>query len=235
MGTLLKLIFLEMRKHRFARNFGYAAIANVGILLFLIMIGVVDWGAEDYAFTTYPLSFMLIDTFARATFIIFGGALISKLIISEYRNKTMNVMFTYPIKRHKIIAAKLIIVFAFTFFMIMFTNLLMGAILLTTDHFYPFIADELTGNQALQLLIKYTISSLSAAAMALIPLLFGMRKHSVTATMVSSIFLVFAVCSGVNGPSVSINSIIVIPLTLGAIGLWIASLSMVRLETKDVN
>ena len=54
--------------------------------------------------------------------------------------------------------------------MIMFTNLLMGAILLTTDHFYPFITDELTGNQALQLLIKYTISSLSAAAMALIPL-----------------------------------------------------------------
>lgn len=73
METLLKLIFLEMRKHRFARNFGYAAIANVGILLFLIMIGVVDWGAEDYAFTTYPLSFMLIDTFARATFIILEG------------------------------------------------------------------------------------------------------------------------------------------------------------------
>jgi len=111
----------------------------------------------------------------------------------------------------------------------------MGAILLTTNQFYPFIANELTGNEALQLLIKYTISSLSAAAMALIPLLFGMRKHSATTTLVSSIFLVLVVCSGVNGPSVSINSIIVIPLTLGAIGLWIASLSLVRLETKDVN
>jgi len=235
MGTLLKLILLEMRKHQFARFFGYAAIANVGILLFLLMIGLVDWGAEDYAFKTFPLSFMLIDTFSRATFIIFAGALLSKLVISEYKNKMMNVMFTYPIKRHKIIAAKLIIVFLFTFFMIMFTNLLMGAILLTTNQFYPFIANELTGNEALQLLIKYTISSLSAAAMALIPLLFGMRKHSATTTLVSSIFLVLVVCSGVNGPSVSINSIIVIPLTLGAIGLWIASLSLVRLETKDVN
>jgi hypothetical protein len=27
----------------------------------------------------------------------------------------------------------------------------------------------------------------------------------------------------------------VIPLTLGAIGLWIAALSMIRLETKDMS
>ncbi|MFC9712141.1 ABC transporter permease [Paenibacillus sp. NPDC056933] len=232
---MLKLIKLELRKHRFAGYIGGAAIANIAILLFLIMIGVEDFGAEDYAFLNYSVSFILIDTFARATFIIFGGALISKLIISEYRNKTMNVMFTYPIKRHKIIAAKLIIIFLFIFFNILFTDLLMGAILLTTDHFYSFISDTLTVNEALTLLVKYTSSSLSAAAMALIPLLFGMRKHSATATLVSSIFLVLVVCSGVNGPSVSINSIIVIPLTLGAIGLWIASMSMINLETKDVN
>ncbi len=235
MGTLLKLIQLELRKHRFAGYIGGAVIANIAILLFLILIGLVDYGTENYAFLNYSVSFVLIDTIARATFIIFGGALISKLIISEYRNKTMNVMFTYPIKRHKIIASKLIIIFLFIFFNIMFTDVLMGAILLTTDHFYSFISDALTVNEVLTLLVKYTTSSLSAAAMALIPLFFGMRKHSATATLVSSIFLVFVVCSGINGPSVSINSIIVIPLTLGAIGLWIASMSMIGLETKDVN
>ncbi|MFS0873560.1 ABC transporter permease [Paenibacillus xylanilyticus] len=232
---LLRLILLEMRKHRLAGYIGGAAIANVAILLFLLLIGFTDWGAKDYAFANYEVSFMLIDTCARATFIIFAGALLSKMIIGEYRNKTMNVMFTYPIKRHKLIAAKLVIVFVFTFVMIMFTDLLMGAILLGVDHFYSFIPDSLSNTEAVTLLIKYTISSLSAACMALIPLLFGMRKHSVTTTMVSSILLVLVVCSGINGPSVSINSIIFIPLALGAIGLWIASLSMVRLETKDVN
>lgn len=235
MGTLLKLIQLELRKHRFARNFRTAGIANLALILFLIMIGFTDLGAEDYAFADYHVSFMLIDTFARAVFIIFGGALIAKLIISEYRNKTMNVMFTYPIKRQKIIAAKLIIIFIFTFVMILFTDLLMGALLVITNQFYSFIPDTLTMSDALVLLLKYTISSLSAAAMALIPLFFGMRKHSVTTTLVSSILLVLMVCSGFNGPTFSINTVIVIPLTLGAIGLWIASLSMIRLETKDVN
>jgi len=233
--TLLKLISLEWRKHRFSRNFMYAAIANSIILAFLIMIGFADWGAEDYAFLTHAVSFMLIDTFSRAVYIIFAGALLSRMIISEYKNKTMSVMFTYPIKRHKLIAAKLIIVFAFTFAMILFTDLLMGAALMTVNHYYPFIGDSVTMEEIGLLLVKYTISSLSAAAMALIPLFFGMRKHSATSTIVASVLLVFVVCSGINGPSVSINTIIVIPVALGVVGLWIASMSMRRLEMKDVH
>lgn len=233
--TLLKLIRLEMRKHRFSRNFAAAGIANVGILLFLIMIGFVDIGADDYAYADYQMAFMIIDTFVRATFIVFAGALLSKLVISEYRNKTMNVMFTYPIQRHKIIAAKLIIVFLFTFVMIMVTDLLMGSLLLIANQFYAFIPGSLTYQDTLGFLLKYGISSLSAASMALIPLFFGMRKHSVTTTMTSSLLLVLIVCSGFNGSEYSIHSLIIIPLTLGAVGIWIASLSMFRLETKDVN
>lgn len=224
-----------MRKHRFVRNFANAGFANIGVLLFLIMIGFVDIGAEDYAYADYQTAFMIIDTFVRATFIVFAGVLLSKLVISEYRNKTMNIMFTYPIQRHKIIAAKLIIVFVFTFVMIMFSDLLMGSLLLIANHFYSFIPGSLTNREILGFMLKYGLSSLSAASMALIPLFFGMRKHSVTTTIVSSILLVLIVCSGFNGSEYSIHSLIIIPLTLGAIGIWIASMSMIRLETKDVN
>jgi hypothetical protein len=119
--------------------------------------------------------------------------------------------------------------------MILLTDVLMGALLVAVNHFYDFIPDTLTMRDAWVLLLKYVVSSLSAAGMALIPLFFGMRKHSVTTTLVSSILLVMVVCSGFNGPAFSINTIIVIPLTLGAIGIWVASLSMFSLETKDMN
>ncbi|WP_167527138.1 ABC transporter permease [Paenibacillus cellulositrophicus] len=232
---MLKLISLELRKYRFSRHIGYAAMAGLAILLFLTLLGITDYGAEDYAFSTFAGSFMLIDTFVRATFMIFAGVLLSTMIALEYRNKTMGVLFTYPIKRRKLIAAKLVIIFVFTFGMILLTDVLMGSVLVVVDRFYPFITDSLTMEQARELLLEYTVSSLSAAAMALIPLLFGMRKHSVTTTMVSSILLVLIVCSGFNGPVVSIESIIAIHLALGAAGLCIAWLSMHRLETKDVN
>lgn len=234
MESLLKLISMELKKYRFARYIGYAAMANLAILLFLTMIGITDYGAQDYAFATYSESFMLIDTFVRATFMIFAGALLSTMIVGEYRNKTLGVLFTYPIKRRKFIAAKLVIIFVFTSGMILLTDVLMGSVMFAMDGFYPFIGDSLTMEQAGMLLLEYTFSSLSAAAMSLIPLLFGMHKNSVTATMVTSILLTIIVCSGVNGPLVSINSFIAIHLSLGAAGLLIALLSMLRLEMKDV-
>lgn len=236
--TLLKLIRLEWRKHRFARNFVGAGIAIVSILLFMIMIGVTDFGAEDYAFADYQGAFMLIDTFSRAVFIIFAGSLISKLIISEYRDKTMNVMFTYPIKRHKIIAAKLILVFIFTFTMIMFTDILMGVLLLAANQYYGFITEPVESVALGQIVLKYTISSLSLCRHVSDSSILRYAKALGDGYNGCFDFPCSHRVRGVsssNGPTMSVNNIIVIPLTLGAIGLWIATRSMTRLETKDLN
>ncbi|MNW32114.1 ABC-2 family transporter protein [compost metagenome] len=232
---LLKLISLELRKYQFARYFGYAAIANIAIFFILVMLGFIDYGAKDYAYATYAQSIILIDSCVRATFIVFAGVLLSKMIISEYKNQTMNVLFTYPIPRHKLIAAKLIIIFFFTCSMILLSDVILAILLVIAAYFYPFISDTLTMEQVPGLLLKYTVSALSAASMAMIPLFFGMRKYSVTTTIVSSVLLMLIVCSGFNGPAVSINSIIVIPLVLGMVGLWIAWMSLLRLETSDVS
>lgn len=232
---MFKLISLELRKYRFARMIGYAAMADLALLLFLALIGFTDYGAEDYAYSGYPESFELIDTFVRATFMIFAGGLLSRMIVGEYRNQTTSVLFTYPIKRRKLIAAKLIVILAFTFGVILFSDILLGSILVAADRYHPFVEDSLAMKQVQSMLNAYVVSSLSAAAMALIPLAFSMRKHSVTATMVSSVLLVLIVCSGFDGPLVSIDAALAIQLTLGVAGLAIAWLSMLRLETNDVN
>ncbi len=41
-------------------------------------------------------------TMVRITFTIFTSVLIVKLIIDKYKNKSIAVMFTYPINRKKI-------------------------------------------------------------------------------------------------------------------------------------
>ena len=68
--------------------------------------------------------------------------------------------------------------------------------------------------------------------MSLIPLFFGMRKYSVPATIISSILIVVLVCSNYNG--LSLNDIIVIPISLACIGLFIAYLSIRNIEKVDV-
>lgn len=42
---------------------------------------------------------LLLGTFVRSVFIVFAGVLIAKLIIGEYKNRTITVMFTYPVSR----------------------------------------------------------------------------------------------------------------------------------------
>ena len=75
----------------------------------------------------------MIGAIVRATFTIFASVIIVKLIIDEYKNKSIDVLFTYPIKRKKIITAKLAIVFAFTFVNVLFSTLFLEGIVYLAD------------------------------------------------------------------------------------------------------
>lgn len=101
-----------------------AAFANFIILGFLWMVTFTE--GKD-TFQTIDETFLVIGTFVRAVFIIFGAVLISKLIISEFKNKTILVMFTYPINRKKLLAAKLLIAAGLTFITILISNACVAA------------------------------------------------------------------------------------------------------------
>ena len=59
---------------------------------------------------------------------IFASTLIAKLIIGEYKFKTITLAFMYPISRKKLMVAKLAIVMLFTFSMIIISNALITTI-----------------------------------------------------------------------------------------------------------
>ena len=46
----------------------------------------------------------------RAMLIVWEAVLISVFIVEEYRNKTINLLFTYPVQRGKLIAVKIILI-----------------------------------------------------------------------------------------------------------------------------
>lgn len=64
----------------------------------------------DGEMNSYAIAFQFIDTFSRAVSMIFGASLIAKFIIQEFQNKTMTVMFMYPINRKKMMIAKMLII-----------------------------------------------------------------------------------------------------------------------------
>ncbi|MFD0825028.1 ABC transporter permease [Neobacillus sp. M.A.Huq-85] len=171
----------------------------------------------------------------RGVFIVFAAVLISKMIIQEFRNRTILIMFSYPINRKKILSAKLILIVWMTFIAMTISHIVVifGFIGLNQIfHLTPAIS--LTSNDVLAEIIKVIMFSLTTSVAALIPLYFGMRKYSTPATIISSLLIVSVTCQSI-GPNFSLASIIYIPLALALIALSFVVLAIRNIDHIDLD
>ena len=56
-----------------------------------------------------------IELFTSMAFLVFTSVMLSTYIVSAYKNKTMNLMFSYPIKRQKILVSQIVSCMDFQF------------------------------------------------------------------------------------------------------------------------
>jgi len=76
------------------------------------------------------------------------------------------------------------------------------------------------------------MSALATSFLSLIPLYFGMRKHSGSATIVSSLIVVAICCQNADG--FTLYNIIAVPIGLAILGAAIAYMSIRNIEHVDV-
>ncbi|MPQ31381.1 ABC transporter permease [Clostridium estertheticum] len=230
---MLKLIKLEIKKFKLNKNVKTVMIINL-IILAVLLLGVysLKFNTKENMFRNYSDVFLYTGTIVRATFSIFAAALISKLIIGEYKCKTINIMFSYPIKRKKIMAAKLAIVVIFAFTTMILSNIFLILSIYLLNIFANFIQIPLTQDILLKNLINIFVYSATFSFVSLIPLYIGMRNKSGSATIITSIIVVSLLNSGSNGDTLS--SIIIFPIILAIIGVFVAYLSIKDIEKVDV-
>ncbi|WP_391574506.1 ABC transporter permease [Cohnella sp.] len=227
---MLNLMKLEMRKYRFRGNIIGGFIAIVIITAFMILMSI---DSADQAVGNYEEAFKVADILASVTFTIFGAVLLSKLIIDEFKSKSITVLFMYPIQRRKLLVAKLAIVVLFTFAFGVMTRVLTVSGFYLFNHFAQFIPNDLSQISWMEQSIKILINSVMTSFIALIPLFFGMRKHSTVTTIVSAIFI-GALLNSNAGSDFTLSSIVFVPLLLAALGIAIAYLSIRNIDDKDI-
>lgn len=232
-SSMLKLIRLELRKSKFTFLKG-VLIANLAILVLMFLISFTGLNEGDFA--TYSDLFQGVSVFVKATYIIFASVLISKLVIEEYKNNTITVLFMYPVPRKMLMAAKLIIVFLFTFLSIWLSTIVISGILAGVGYFLP---DLIQGTLTMDLVLTHSMTAgmdaLYASGIALIPLYFGMRRKSVTTTIVSAVLIVMLISSGFGNGSFRMGDLLGISITLALAGAVIAYLSIRNIEHQDVS
>ena len=221
-----------MRKFNFGWYVKGAVIANIlmpAMLCFVFYIARIE---GDLSVTNYGQAFDLISAMVRMVFIIFAAVLLAKLVIEEYKSRTILILFSYPINRKKIIASKLLIIGLLTFVTILLSNIFVAGAVFVINYYFEVIAISVTASEFIKEVIKMIPLAIAAAGTSLIPLYFGMRKHSVPTTILSS-FLVVAVACSYN-PEFSTATFLPLQLGLAAIGVMIAYYGIRNIEKEDM-
>ena len=124
---MLKLIRLEWKKNNIRKYTRGAVI--IAVLLGLFVFALAFWGIAndpDGTLDAAPGTDVIsapIELFTSMAFLIHTSVMLASFIVSAYKNKTMNLMFSYPIKRQKILASQMIAVWSFNFAALTLTKL----------------------------------------------------------------------------------------------------------------
>jgi len=231
-----QLLKLEWRKHRMARYFLSFFSCIVGIYGFVIFAALSSKNDIDSVIPSYNDFLTLVTLLTNITFIILGGVILSRVIISEFRTKTINVLFTYPIRRKTLMLAKLLLVFSLTAAGLFLGTWIMQGLTYFLQPSLGLFEGTFTMREMLDTFPKTFTNAIMMGAIALIPLYFGMRKNSTSATITSAVLIGFLINSTVSngGSSFSLSDVIIIPLIFSLLGAGIAYLSIRNIDRKDV-
>ncbi|EJR68090.1 hypothetical protein IIO_00409 [Bacillus cereus VD115] len=229
---MLRLMKLELKKFKIGWYVRGAIIANIAILALMIFVSIVAQVEGDPEIRDPQMILLTASTVVRATFIIFGSVLIARLIIGEYKNKTILLMFSYPINRKKMMASKLAITAILTFITVIVSNILVVGIFFGIDSYFSILSNSFTIGQLMQEGIKLVPLAIATAGMSLIPLYFGMRKRSVPTTIVSSLIVVSIAMN--SNPAFPTATLLPLQLALAAIGVVIAYYGIKNIEKEDI-
>lgn len=229
---MLHLMKLELKKFKLGWYVRRAIIANIVILALMIFVSIIAQVEGDAEIRNPETILLMASTIVRATFIVFGSVLIARLIIGEYKNKTILLMFSYPINRKKMMASKLAIAAIVTFITVIVSNILVVGIFFGIDSYFSILPNSFTVDQLVQEGIKLVPLAIATAGMSLIPLYFGMRKRSVPTTIVSSLIVVSIAMN--SNPEFPAATFLPLQLALAAIGVVIAYYGIKNIEKEDI-
>ena len=231
MISLMKLEFKKFNLWKYGISF---IIITASILSLTALIGLIDVDAEVLITSGQEL-LAIGDVFIRVTFTIFAGVLISSLIISEFKNSTIKIMFTYPIPRKKIMGAKLFITWLIIFTAIILENLLITLGLRIIVSIIPVIPEGITYSDITIRFSTILYGALITSGLSLIPLFFGMKKKSTSTTIIAAVIISFLINGSFGNPGTTLYSVTVIPVLLCAVGVFVAIFSYRNIEKMDMN
>lgn len=185
---MLKLIRLEWKTNRIGKYIRNAVIMTAALFAFsLLMASELD---ADVTVAMYGKSMLnaAVDLLTHMSYIIFTSVMLASFIVGAYENRTIYLMFSYPIKRQKILGAKMLAAWIFNYAALIVSKILIYAGLLATAPFTHISAAEIRLLHP-SFYLNILISSAVMVSLGFPALLVGMWMRSSKAVIVTGIII----------------------------------------------
>ncbi len=196
---MFKLIALELRKNRFK----VYSIASIFVFLFGFALCFMAVFTPEIAkdrglplpidmsmFVEWKTFILIVSTVIFSSFAIMSAVMHSLITIEEYLGKRAVLLFSYPVKRSRILFAKCLLVFGFTIFATSISNILAILLFGLISNGFNIMPEQFTIDTFIMLLKTTAIVSPLSAAVGLVSLRIGFWRKSMVATIVSSFILI---------------------------------------------
>lgn len=225
---MIKLIKLELQRINLRPYFITCSVFGMVLLVFTYFVAYVAQVEQETQFMTYANIFQFTSAIGIMLFGILSATMYGKLVIAEYSGKRLALLFSYPISRKKIFAAKVLIVS----FIVLISMLLCMAISIlvfaATESVAPIVSDTMTNNLLMETFKMTFVSLIAVIAIGLLSMGIGFIKRSVSITLISAFVL-----SGIYGnAAVSASGNFTIALPVVGISLVIILLVLLMLSNK---
>lgn len=202
-----------------------------GVLLLLLFSTAGEMTIQDSMELNKNMLSVSIELFTHMAYIIFAGTMLATFIVSGYKNKTLNLMFSYPIKRKKILAAQMLSVWIFNTVALITTKLISYGVFVVARNYMEIDMRGIQFN-SVGFYLEIIISSVIIISICFIALLIGVYMKSSKATIITSVILVCLTQGNIGAFTLMDNLYFYLIL----VGLTIASVILLfyNVETKDI-
>ena len=217
--TIQHLIRLELKKTPFWKYTLLSALAIV-LGIFFLLASITDSSDTVHDFNN---AFQSAEMIFACIFIVFFAVLNGELVISEYNNRTILLMFTYPVDKKKMIAAKLIVITLFIVLSLAVGYTCCGLFLVGIDRKFDLLADTFSGAILRYFIVRSVTTIVVFCCLGLWTFAAGMLRKSVTVTIVSSMLFILlrqlVIASG-REPRES-PGVVLVAAMITAVSLWV--------------
>ena len=228
---MLKLIRLEWKKHNIGKQIRIAVITTALLMLFVLMTARELETSETVEVYGKSMLDAAVALFVHMSYMVFTGVMIAGYIVGAYEKKTINLMFSYPISRAKIIMAKVLAVWIFDFAAMVISKALLYGGLLLTKSFTGISAEGLMILEP-SFWLDVVLSSAAMVSISFIALPIGMKLKSSKAAIVAAVIIV-CFTQGQIGSVTLVNNM-TFYAALFAVAVASVWLSVWRVEQRDV-